>query len=58
MTTVCALGASLFGAAILLFVLNDYRLHRRDYDWREVLLFLAIGAGGVCSLATGLKVML
>lgn len=56
--TLLALGAVLFGAAILLFVLNDYRIHRKEYDWQEVCLFLAIGAGGVCSATSGLRVLL
>lgn len=56
--TVLALGAVLFGAVILLVLFNDRRLHRREYDKMESVLFIAIGFGAVCSLATGLKVML
>lgn len=53
-----AFGATLFGAVILLVLLNDWRLHRREYDRMESVLFIAIGAGSVCSLAAGLKVLL
>lgn len=53
-----ASGAVLFGAVILLILLNDWRLHRKEYDKMESVLFIAIGSGAVCSLAAGLKVLL
>ena len=56
--TIFASGAVLFGAAILYFVLNDYRLHRKEYDGRDIALFTAIAAGGICSAASGLAVLL
>ena len=56
--TILSIGAVLFGAVILLVLFNDWRLHRREYDKMESVLFIAIGAGAVCSLAAGLKVML
>jgi hypothetical protein len=56
--TILALGAVLFGAVVLLVLLNDWRLHRREYDRMESVLFIAIGSGAVCSLAAGLKVLL
>ena len=58
MMTLIALGAVLFGAVILIVLFNDWRLHRREYDRMESVLFIAIGAGAVCSLAAGLKVLL
>lgn len=58
MTTILALGAVLFGAVILLVLFNDWRLHRREYDRMESVLFIAIGAGSVCSLAAGLRVLI
>lgn len=56
--TVLACGAVLFGAVILLVLLNDWRLHRREYDTFASVLFIAAGAGSVCSLAAGLKVLI
>ncbi len=53
-----SLGAVLFGAVILLILLNDWRLHRKEYDKMESVLFMAIGAGAICSAASGLAVLL
>lgn len=56
--TLFAIGAVLFGAVIVLFVLNDFRLHGREYDWQEVVLFVVLAAGGICSAASGAGVLL
>ena len=53
-----SLGAVLFGAVIVLFVLNDYRLHREEYDWQEIAIFLFLAAGGICSAVAGAGVLL
>ena len=58
MTILFGIGASVFGAVILLILLNDWRLHRKEYDTFSAVLFIAAGAGAVCSLASGLKVLL
>lgn len=56
--SILASGAVLFGAVILLILLNDWRLHRKEYDKMESVLFMAIGAGAICSAASGLAVLL
>jgi hypothetical protein len=56
--SILAIVAVLFGAAILLFVLNDYRIHHEEYDLRAVTWFSLAGTGAICSMASGLKVLL
>lgn len=56
--SILAFGAVLFGAVILLILFNDWRLHRKEYDKMESVLFMAIGAGAICSAASGLAVLL
>lgn len=56
--SILAIGAVLFGAVILAVLLNDWRLHRKEYDKMESVLFMAIGAGAICSAASGLAVLL
>lgn len=58
MTILFGIGAAVFGAVILIILLNDWRLHRKEYDKMESVLFMAIGAGAICSAASGLAVLL
>ena len=53
-----AIGAVLFGAVPFLVLLNDWRLHRKEHDKSTSITLIAAGTGAVCSLASGLAVLL